>query len=94
MLRLQVQDTRTKLYKLHEGQGFQLEAAGTEPHFYDINEDSSGVPPRWYLEVNPSQLWRLSHFLGCPARMLRGSFGAEMSASTLCVCARSPPTSA
>ena len=42
---------RTKLYKLHEGQGFQLHSSGTEPHFFDMNEDSRGVPARWQLEV-------------------------------------------
>ena len=44
-------DLRTKLYKLHQGQGFELESAGTDPHFYDLNEDSAGIPARWYLEV-------------------------------------------
>ena len=47
---MQVSDTTTKLYKLH-GQEFALEAANADPHFYDLNEDSPGTPPRWYLEV-------------------------------------------
>ena len=53
---MQVSDTATKLYKLHEGQGFALEAANADPHFFDLNEDSPGTPPRWYLEVSCSAL--------------------------------------
>ena len=77
VLRNQVQDARTKLYKLHEGQGFELEAASAEPHFYDVNEDSSGVPPRWYLEASPCISLALPHVL---LRWLRALLGKALPA--------------
>ena len=61
----QVTDTATKLYKLHEGQGFALEAANTDPHFYDLNEDSAGTPPRWYLEVRCVAVLPADHPRSC-----------------------------
>jgi hypothetical protein len=34
-----------------QGQGFQVESAGVQPHFFDINEDTPSVPRQWCLEV-------------------------------------------
>lgn len=42
----------TALYRLNRGKGFEKEAAGVSPSFFDVNEDSgSGVPHLWSLEV-------------------------------------------
>lgn len=45
------QDGVTKLFRLVQGQGFQVESAGVQPHFFDINEDTPSVPRQWCLEV-------------------------------------------
>ena len=45
------QDGVTKLFRLVQGQGFQVESAGVRPHFFDINEDTPSVPRQWCLEV-------------------------------------------
>lgn len=34
-----------------QGRGFEAEALGVQPHFFDMNEDSPGVPHQWCLEV-------------------------------------------
>jgi hypothetical protein len=46
-----LQDGVTKLFRLVQGQGFQVEAAGVQPHFFDMNEDTPSVPRQWCLEV-------------------------------------------
>jgi len=34
-----------------QGKGFEVEALGVQPHFFDVNEDSPSVPRQWCLEV-------------------------------------------
>lgn len=34
-----------------QGKGFEVEAVGVEPHFFDMNEDNPSVPRQWCLEV-------------------------------------------
>lgn len=45
------QDGVTKLFRLVQGKGFEVEALGVEPHFFDMNEDTPSVPRQWCLEV-------------------------------------------
>ena len=44
-------DGVTKLYRLVQGRGFEVEAAGVDPHFFDVNEDTPSVPRQWSIEV-------------------------------------------
>jgi hypothetical protein len=44
-------DGVTKLFRLVQGKGFEVEALGVQPHFFDVNEDSPSVPRQWCLEV-------------------------------------------
>lgn len=44
-------DGVTKLFRLVQGKGFEVEAVGVDPHFFDMNEDNPSVPRQWCLEV-------------------------------------------
>jgi len=44
--------TTIKLYRFDDSSNlWELEAASVNPHFYNVNEDSTAAKPKWYLEV-------------------------------------------
>ena len=49
---VQEETPHTDLYRLNRGKGFEKEATGVAPSFFDVNEDSgAGAPPLWSVEV-------------------------------------------